>query len=345
MNALKKTGKHTFRTDMKMEGRYKLARVKASGEVVQETDWIDNVITNVGKNQFLTITGGAAFHPVVGTGNTVPAVTDTVLASFLAGVSNASGGQNFVQVKNFASTPYYMRLTIKNRFGLGVAAGNISEIGMHCSNSISTTPNGSSQLFSRALVRDGAGDPTVVVVLSDEYLDVTWELTIYIAASVTGTVPQGIKGVNTTPAYVMTPACVDSSSALDGGWALSSSSSGTGSLYVTFPAPFFSISSSSSRTRLFPGTTAQPAINAIASNGTSSFNNNASNATSASYTNGTFYRDFTYNWGLNYGNGNTIRCFKLDITMGVLWLYYTDSSSFNKANTDVLDVTIRITVS
>lgn len=336
-----------YKINFALHGRYMFERSNEVGELIERTPWFDNIITNVGKDQFLTLTAGATFAPVVGTGSTAPAATDTTLATFLAGVSTGTGAQTYLQEINFSSAPYYVRLTFKTRFGLGVAAGNVSEVGMHASNSTGTTPNAASQLFSRALVKDALGTPVVVTVLPTEYLDVTWELTIYITTSTSGTVPQNIKGVNTTPAYVMTPAATAISpvGAFSGGWGLLSSTSGTGAVFAQFPIPFTSTNASSERTRLYPNTTAQPAISATSSNGTNASTNNASSVSSAAYTPGTFYRDFTYSWGLNYGNGNTIRCFKLDIAMGAFWIYYTDSSSFNKANTDVLDVTIRLTVS
>ena len=59
------------------------------------------------------------------------------------------------------------------RFGQGVAAGNLTEVGIRSD----AGPN--SALFSRALIVDSGGNPTTLTILSDEYLDVTYELRFY----------------------------------------------------------------------------------------------------------------------------------------------------------------------
>jgi hypothetical protein len=62
-------------------------------------------------------------------------------------------------------------------FRSGVAAGNISEVGLGWDNS---------NLWNRALIKDANGDPTTITVLSDEYLDVVSEVRDYPAQSITG---------------------------------------------------------------------------------------------------------------------------------------------------------------
>lgn len=58
------------------------------------------------------------------------------------------------------------------RFSAGAAAGNLSEVGIggYYENNL---------LFSRALIVDDLGSPTTINVLSDEFLDVTYELRLY----------------------------------------------------------------------------------------------------------------------------------------------------------------------
>lgn len=60
---------------------------------------------------------------------------------------------------------------------MGVAAGNLSEVGMGW---------GNSNLWNRALIKDINGNPTTITILSDEYLDVVSEIRIYPTPSVSG---------------------------------------------------------------------------------------------------------------------------------------------------------------
>jgi hypothetical protein len=68
------------------------------------------------------------------------------------------------------------------RFAAGVAAGNLSEIGIGWAATGDT-------LFSRALILDGSGSPTNITVDSDEIFDATYELRLYPPVTdVTGTI-------------------------------------------------------------------------------------------------------------------------------------------------------------
>jgi hypothetical protein len=68
-----------------------------------------------------------------------------------------------------ASAPYYGWRRMRFRFNAGTATGNLSEVGV----------GWNTGLFSRALIKDSNGDPTTITVLSNEYLDVTYELRLY----------------------------------------------------------------------------------------------------------------------------------------------------------------------
>lgn len=177
-----------------VSGRFKIEKFKAvdSGNgVIEEikgsrkvcADWFDNLILDQGLNGLGTRSINASLSNChVGTGSAAPLVTDTSLTTFLAQTSttqaSSEGGQT-------AILPYYRFLSYTKRFGAGVAAGILAEVGMGWGSS-------SSNLFSKTLIKDGGGSPTTITVLADEYLDVTYELRIYPDLSdFTGTVVIG----------------------------------------------------------------------------------------------------------------------------------------------------------
>lgn len=125
-----------------------------------------NLITDNG----MELLKGSGFldYIMVGSGSTPPAKTDTTLDSFVAGISDASVTEG---PHNFAPTDYpWCSANVSKQFGKGVAAGNLSEIGI-----------GKSQtnMFARALIKDGSGNPTTITVLAIEYLTVTYQWRVY----------------------------------------------------------------------------------------------------------------------------------------------------------------------
>lgn len=146
-----------------LAGRYKLVVTRPDGSA-RETPWFNNLILDNGLNRIGT--GAIGHYCQVGSGSVEPLVTDTSLQSLVAsaGVHSESDGNG--------STPYYGWHRRTYRFNAGVATGNLSEVGIGWT-------TGSSTLFSRALIRDGGGSPTTITVLSDEVLDVIYELRLY----------------------------------------------------------------------------------------------------------------------------------------------------------------------
>ena len=106
----------------------------------------------------------------VGTGNSTPTVVQTQLDNKIGSTSTIAAGTFGAR----ATAPYFGWSRQTFRFAEGVAAGNLSEVGVGWGNT--TTDN---FLFSRALILDGSGNPTTINVLSDEVLDVVYELRIY----------------------------------------------------------------------------------------------------------------------------------------------------------------------
>lgn len=152
-------------TTIGFAGRFKLEAVNAeTGERRVLAPWFNNLITDAGLNRIGTGPIGGYCH--VGTGTAAPAVTDTALAAKLAHTTSAISGVT----SGSATMPYYGSRVQVFRFGVGVASGNLSEVGVGYS---------ATALFSRTLIKDSSGNPTTITVLPSEYLDVTYELRMY----------------------------------------------------------------------------------------------------------------------------------------------------------------------
>jgi hypothetical protein len=161
---------------MKVSGHFTLRRLGPDGRCRQQLEF-DNLITDMGLDQIFTAPAYAYGYGyptaacAVGTGNTPPANTDTALASWLA---STGGGSNQGTAAYVAGPPAYWKNVLTYRFGTGIAAGNLTEIGIFPTNLTATS------LGARALILDGGGAPTTLVVLADEILDVTYERRIYL---------------------------------------------------------------------------------------------------------------------------------------------------------------------
>ena len=160
-------------------GKYKIMVGKKPGGIESEqrivTDWFPNLITDGGLDILATRSfGSASSYCQVGSGNTTPAFTDSDLASYVAYVGGTSAYSLDMPL-------LYQQCDRTYSFGLGVAAGNLSEIGVGWGTS--------TNLFSRALILDSEGSPTTITVLSDEYLTVIYSYRMYgLLADTTGSV-------------------------------------------------------------------------------------------------------------------------------------------------------------
>ena len=148
-----------------LKGRYKL-QVKKAGEVVNESGWSDNLVTDLGLNIIAEYYNVFMRYCHVGDGNTAPANSDTALAGFVAGVD---GGDSVTTTLD--TTNRYAIVSKTYTFSNGAAAGNIAEVG------VGRAASGT-VLFSRALVLDTQKNPTTITVQSDEDLVVIYELWI-----------------------------------------------------------------------------------------------------------------------------------------------------------------------
>lgn len=149
-------------------------------ELVRETGWFDNLITNFGLNNIGKNTA-LGTNCRVGTGNTAPAFTDTQLVAQIAGTADWSSPSLVL-----AGAPdYQSTYSLTYEFPQGAVVGNIAEIG------IGAAATGAN-LFSRALIVDGVGNPVSIPVTAIQILRVTYRLSMYPSLTdATGTVNIG----------------------------------------------------------------------------------------------------------------------------------------------------------
>jgi len=147
-----------------LSGRYMLRATRPDGSVRTVADWFDNLVLDNGLNRIGS--GGIMSTAVVGSGNTTPANAQSTLAALVGSTTTTQGSD--IKGTDLANGFAYCRRTF--RFAAGVAAGNLAEVGIGWA---------SNNLFSRTLIRDGGGTPTTVTVLSDEVLDLVYELRVY----------------------------------------------------------------------------------------------------------------------------------------------------------------------
>lgn len=164
-----------------LSGRFRMvvSEDEAGERVKHDTGFFDNLITDVGMNRVGTVTTNAsnsinAFRDlcgrfVVGSGSATPAFTDTALVAPVAfALANP--------VLDSESSSYdrgWYEITVRHQFNQGQAAGNLSEIGIQHTGL-------SGPLWSRALILDGAGNPTTITALADDFLTCYYTLRIMI---------------------------------------------------------------------------------------------------------------------------------------------------------------------
>jgi len=198
----------------------------------------------------------------VGSGTTPPSVSDTVLANRIAGTSNRISSQSSA----IGTPPYYATRTITYEFGQGAAAGNLTEVGVGNSTSGPT-------LFSRALILDGEGQPTTITVLPDEFLQVDYQLRIYPPLD-------DVQGQVTISGNTYNYTLRAAQAGLASIWGLGQSGARAGGDFCD----------------AYESDTLGPITGLISGNSSSVFPSNSS------YSPGTYYREFSAQWGLSQGN-------------------------------------------
>lgn len=268
-----------------VEGWYKFEAVRPDGTKRLLADWFPNLITDAGLER-MAGNGDWMRYCQVGSGNTAPNVLDTALANRIAGSDTQQASINGAQ----AEEPYFCWRRTTIRFAEGVAAGNLSEVGMGWASSGS--------LFSRALILDSEGDPTTITVAADEILDVTYEFRFYPRLTdVTGSVTL-TGNIGGTYDYVMRAASVTSSNGSTG-WYIGASGESMARAYA------------------LPGTAVYNGDIGLITGRPSGTNTYASSITASPYSAGSLEREFTAAWGPNDGNlSGGIRSFTVKMGIG-----------------------------
>ncbi len=226
-------------------------------------DWFPNLITNSGLDRMGSVSDYLSYC-IVGSGSSAPAPTDIALQARVASTSTKNADTN-----GAVASPRYGWRRIVYRFAAGVAAGNLSEVGVGYSDTA---------VFSRALILDGSGNPTTITVLADEVLDVTYELRFYVSeADVSFNVV--ISGI--TYACVCRPANLGENIGSQIGQAISINTSDRANGVKAF------------ETNVLGPVTGQPG---------SSFDEYTLGFTNETYVNGTFYKSHVITAALNQGN-------------------------------------------
>lgn len=166
-----------IKSEFKVGARFKLIVKKENGVVCKETPWFDNLVLDTGLNAMGNpATNNLISHICVGSGNSTPNISQTVLDNPIARTNTTNGADQVGA--NTVTMPYFYYCRRNFRFSVGAAAGNLSEIGLG---------DYLGDLFNRTLIKDSNGNPATITVLSDEVLDVLVELRVYPALNFSGT--------------------------------------------------------------------------------------------------------------------------------------------------------------
>ena len=248
-----------------LKGFYRLIISQPNQTPRIDTGWFENLVLDSGLNRIGS--GVWASHCQVGTDNTPPQPTNTSLLGLFASTTTVAESSSGAQ----GSAPYYGYLRRKYTFAQGTFNNtNLAEVGI----------GWDAGLFSRALIADINGNPTTITILSNEQLDVIYEIRLYPPLTDTITTYE-FEGQTYT--YTARAAVVASGSS-SAGWGM------TGDV--------ISISSA--------GTTYAPvaydgAIGAITSTPSGNTSTRTSNSTAA-YGNNNLYRDMSATWGTDKAN-------------------------------------------
>lgn len=160
--------------NLKLRGQFKVM-VHREGQLVQETDWFDNLILDQGLDYLGTMSlmpsvvypNGPMGYAHIGTGTSPAVTTQTSLENYLMGVSYAN--TNFFE--NEGPPNYKSNIVQYYRFAQGAVVGGVSEVGVG-----RQITDG--QLFSRARLVDSNGNPTTIVITAVDQLTIAYQLTI-----------------------------------------------------------------------------------------------------------------------------------------------------------------------
>lgn len=152
-----------------LHGEVKVIVKRADDTVRLDTGFFPNVITNLGLDA-LGNNHNLFNYCAVGGGNSTPLNTNTKLDNFLAFGSPISSDSKYDYDPVRDTEFYKCSRTVGYRF-TGLDNKNISEVGL-------VDKDGSSQppAFTRTLIKNSVGAPTVITVLSGEILELQYRL-------------------------------------------------------------------------------------------------------------------------------------------------------------------------
>ncbi|MCH7307560.1 hypothetical protein MMO38_05290 [Acinetobacter sp. NIPH 1852] len=155
-------------TKVRVGALFKLVKHKGNPEeAVGETAWFHNIVLNSGLDRMSVGTWISGCTVSADSNDPMPTQTgfSSTIARTTVKVGNVTGGHNTTDPNN----PYIFN-KVQFRFSEGLAAGNISSLGMGW---------GINSLWNAARVKDAQGSPTTITVLEDEFLDVYCEIRFY----------------------------------------------------------------------------------------------------------------------------------------------------------------------
>lgn len=170
-----------------------------TGEVREYS--FNNLILDSGLNKYGSATSYSDFIDcaIVGSSTDEPVATQTTMSGVMA-VTTTKQASGQVAI-NTTTVPYWQKSYATYRFAAGVATGNISQIAVGWGGSPSTSNY--QGLFSLVRIKDSGGNPITITKLSDEVLDVRYELQLILpSVDSTGTVSIGGQTYN----YIARPA-------------------------------------------------------------------------------------------------------------------------------------------
>lgn len=157
-----------FKVHSRMEGIYSFRAINAKTGKSRDLGSVSDSPNMIVRGGLNAVGGSDSLLRtcIVGTDSKTVSIEDTALGGQVATTTTVQSETNGAQ----SSAPYFRWFRRTFRFAQGAAAGNLAEVGIRTSAGI---------LFSRALIVDSAGESTTLTILSDEYLDVTYELRTY----------------------------------------------------------------------------------------------------------------------------------------------------------------------
>lgn len=181
------------------------------GEVIRETPFGKNIITNYGFDWWLGGTpsgGGAAIHMIAGPSNVAPVESDTAMGDAFGRATTFVSTVQTAQNTDPTAGPLFATVQHRRTFNpgdLGASAVNVAKAGLIGSGIGSPTlaQIRAAPLYCAGLLVDSGGVPTTISVQPTEYLDLIWEHTEFFPHGVTGSFTLTVDGSPTSVNYTV----------------------------------------------------------------------------------------------------------------------------------------------